>query len=258
MTDNPYTANFFRTDLARSYASAQRIVPLVMEFLRVRSVLDVGCGTGDFLRAFGEAGVADMLGLDGDYVPREQLAIDAGLFRPTDLARPFDLGRGYDLVVSLEVAEHLPPSAAEGFVASLVRHGSLVLFSAAIPGQGGTGHRNEQWQIYWAEAFARHGYHAYDVVRPAIWNIQEIASCYRQNTLVFATETAAAQSPRLSAARSLPPTMVNLVHPLVFIEHAARWQAAVAQQTSLHGPLHNAGSFDVDHMPDGKIVIRPK
>jgi len=199
-----------------------------------------------------------MLGLDGDYVPRDQLAIDGALFRSTDLAVPFDLGRVYDLVVSLEVAEHLPASAAEDFVASLVRHGSLVLFSAAIPGQGGTGHLNEQWQIYWVEAFARHGYRAYDVVRPAIWNIQEIASCYRQNTLVFATETAVAQSPKLSAVRSLPPTMVNLVHPLVYLEHAVQSQTSVAQLASLRGLLRQAGSFDVEHMPDGTIVIKPK
>ena len=258
MSDTPYTADFFRTDLARSDASARVIVPLMMTLLTVRSVLDVGCGRGDFLRAFGEAGVTDMLGLDGDYVPRDQLVIDPARFRPTDIARPFDLGRQYDLVLSLEVAEHLPASAAEGFVASLVRHASLVLFSAAIPGQGGTGHINEQWQTYWAELFARHGYRPYDVVRPVLWARPEVASCYRQNTLVFATETAAAKSSALTAARPLPPDMLNLVHPLVCMERRASAQAVASEHQSLLKLLQKADTFVVKHLPEGKIVIRPK
>src|SRR5579862_3100091 len=66
------------------------------------------------------------------------------------LDRPFNLGRSFDLAMSFEVAEHLPPDAAKGFVDSLTRLAPLVLFSAAIPFQGGVGHINEQWPEYWA------------------------------------------------------------------------------------------------------------
>src|SRR5262249_54594815 len=158
MSETPYTPEFFKTALGTSYASAQRIVPLVLALVPARSVLDVGCGTGHFLRAFREAGIADITGLDGDHVPRDQLVIEPHRFLPPNPSHGFDLKRRYHLVVSLEVAEHLPPASAEAFVAALVRHAPAVVFSAAIPFQGGTAHLNEQWQSYWAHLFARHGY----------------------------------------------------------------------------------------------------
>jgi ribosomal protein L11 methylase PrmA len=93
MTANPYTAEFFKTALDRSYASAQRILPLVLALMRVRSVLDVGCGTGHFLRAFQDLGVSDIAGIDGDYVPGDQLVIAPDRFRACELASGFDTGR---------------------------------------------------------------------------------------------------------------------------------------------------------------------
>src|ERR1700691_3190356 len=128
MTENPYTPDFFKTNLAHSYPSAKQIVSLVLEFLSIRSVLDVGCGTGYFLRAFIEAGVNEFAGVDGDYVPRDQLTIKPEAFHPVDLAGGFDLRRKFDLVVSLEVAEHLSADSADGFVDSLTKHSSVILF----------------------------------------------------------------------------------------------------------------------------------
>ena len=157
-----YTDRFYEVDLAGSFRSAQRIVPLLRSLIDPRSVLDVGCGNGAFLKAFSLAGVADILGVDGDYVPRERLLIDMANFRPTDLAKPLALGRRFDLVMSLEVAEHLPAAAAPSFVRSLVEHGDVVFFSAAVPGQRGANHVNEQWPSYWAKLFAAHG------MRPAV------------------------------------------------------------------------------------------
>ena len=110
---------------------------------------------------------------------------------PADRSRPttwrcFLLGRTFDLVQTLEVAEHLDEASADTFVDSLARHGDTILFSAAIPGQGGTHHVNEQWPSYWAEKFARAGYTAYDVIRPRIWADPQVQVWYRQNMLLFA------------------------------------------------------------------------
>ena len=90
-----------------------------------------------------------MTGVDGPYVDRCKLLIDAGDFHAADLAAPIDLGRQFDLVQSLEVAEHLPAAKAEQFVETLTAHGSRILFSAAVPGQGGENHINEQLPDYW-------------------------------------------------------------------------------------------------------------
>jgi SAM-dependent methyltransferase len=180
-----YTAAFF-DELARgTMESARAVVPLVNELLRPASVLDVGCGTGTWLAEWRRAGVSDLLGIDGDYVDRTVLQMSSDRFEPADLEQPFSLGRKFDLVQTLEVAEHLDEASANTFVESLARHGEAVLFSAAIPGQGGTHHVNEQWPSYWAEKFARAGYTAYDVIRPQIWTDPRIAVWYRQNILLF-------------------------------------------------------------------------
>jgi SAM-dependent methyltransferase len=180
-----YTAAFF-DELARgTMESARAVVPVVNELLRPGSVLDVGCGTGTWLAEWRRVGVSDLLGIDGDYVDRTVLQMSSDRFKPADLERSFSLGRKFDLVQTLEVAEHLDEASADTFVESLARHGEAVLFSAAIPGQGGTHHVNEQWPSYWAEKFARAGYTAYDIIRPQIWTNPRIAWWYRQNILLF-------------------------------------------------------------------------
>ncbi len=185
-TKAAYTADFFDLLARGTRGSARAVVPLVNELVRPASVLDVGCGVGTWLAEWDRAGVSDVLGIDGDYVDRTSLELPVDRFAPVDLQQSFSLGRKFDLVQTLEVAEHLDEAYADTFVESLVRHGETILFSAAIPGQGGTHHVNEQWPSYWAEKFARVGYTAYDIIRPQIWTDPQILVWYRQNILIFA------------------------------------------------------------------------
>jgi hypothetical protein len=89
------------------------------------------------------------------------------------------------MAISLEVAEHLPESCADQFVDALVRAAPIVVFSAAIPHQGGINHINEQLQSYWKEKFARHAYIAVDCIRPLVYRRSEVKVWYRQNTIVY-------------------------------------------------------------------------
>ena len=140
-----YGRRFFAKQATKSLESARVIVPIVTELLgECSSVLDVGCGVGSWLSAWRDAGVGDVMGLDGDYVQGLELVVPTECFSICDLTVPVDLGRRYDLVESVEVAEHLPIESADAFVASLTRHSDAVLFSAALPGQSGKGHLNEQ------------------------------------------------------------------------------------------------------------------
>lgn len=186
-----YTSNYYKEMEAPSAkAAAARIVPIVNNILPdIKSVLDVGCGTGHFLKTFQDSGVEDILGVDGDYVPRDQLVIPQDKFSPADLdiTEPFDLNRAFDLTVCLEVAEHLPEVSGGPIVQSLIRHAPVVLFSAAIPGQGGDGHVNCQWQSYWADLFFKLGYGVIDIIRPMIWVDKSVAWWYRQNILMYAS-----------------------------------------------------------------------
>jgi SAM-dependent methyltransferase len=186
-----YDAEFFRGLSSMARRSAAAMLDEIEPLTTPNSVLDVGCGVGSWLAEWRLRGVKDILGIDGTYVDRASLEIPDENFRPTDLSQlfePFDLGRQFGLVQSLEVAEHLEERNAAPFVASLVRHSDIVLFSAAVPRQGGEHHVNEQWPSYWIGLFAEHGYLPYDVIRPKIWNNQRIDWWYRQNTVLFSRE----------------------------------------------------------------------
>jgi hypothetical protein len=87
--------------------------------------------------------------------------------------------------MSLEVAEHIHPEAAAIFVDSLVRLAPVILFSAAIPGQGGVNHVNEQWSEYWVERFEQRGYEVIDCIRKKLWQNKGVLWSYAQNILLF-------------------------------------------------------------------------
>lgn len=207
-----YGDAFFSELEAVVESSARVVVPVVCKLLSPRSVLDVGCGRGTWLRIFREQGVADTIGIDGPHVAADTLEIPAETFIATDLTEPFDLGRRFDLAVSLEVGEHLDPEVAPAFVRSLVAHAPAVLFSAAIPLQGGPGHVNEAWQSEWANRFAAHGYSAIDAVRPVVWRDERVAYWYAQNTLLYVDETTRRSLDR-EADGDAP---FDIVHPEMF------------------------------------------
>lgn len=181
----PYNKKFYEAMASGSASSASVVVPLILELYEIKSVIDVGCGRGLWANAFFEHGIKDYLGIDGNYINLDDLIIPKGNFRATDLRNELDINRRFDLACSLEVAEHLPEACAASFVHSLVKLAPIVLFSAAIPGQGGTHHINEQWQSYWAAHFAIHGYLAADCIRPKIYANSSVNSWYQQNILVF-------------------------------------------------------------------------
>lgn len=143
-----YNEGFFQYLQEGSKRSAEQIVPILLELIQPQSVIDVGCGTGTWLSVFCEHGIEDIWGVDGDYVQEEALEIPKDRFLSHDLTKPLALDRKFDLAISLEVAEHLPCDSAEAFVDSLTQLAPVILFSAAIPFQGGVGHVNEQWQEY--------------------------------------------------------------------------------------------------------------
>lgn len=216
----------FYDDLAdTALPSARRMVPLVRALMPVASVVDVGCGTGGWLAAFRETGSEDVLGLDGGWVREDQLMIPPDRFQRCALTERLPVARRFDLALSLEVAEHIPIDLAPQFIAELVRLAPVVLFSAAIPDQGGLNHFNEQWPGYWADLFAEHGYSAIDTLRWQVWSDPDVTWWYKQNILLFASAEALAQNPKLAAARAASPPGAPLavVHPEKF--------AAVARKT---------------------------
>lgn len=215
-----YDRAFYQDRYARTLHSANAILDHVLELLPpVRRAVDLGCGVGTWLSVLRERGAEQVCGLDGAWVDLELLAIPRANFRQANLSQPIALDHRYDLAISLEVAEHLPPERAPGFVSDLCALSDFVLFAAAIPRQGGVHHVNEQWPDYWARLFVERGYEVHDVVRSCFWNDEKIPFWYKQNTFLF-VERGRRQELKLRTERvtALP---LRLVHPELFLERAA-------------------------------------
>lgn len=210
---NNYDPRFYDTIRDGCCASAAAVAPLVFDLVQPSTVIDVGCGQGWWALAFAELG-AEVVGIDGSYVtgsPLEQR------FIPHDLSRPLPthLAGRFDLAVSLEVAEHLPRARAASFVHELTELAPVVLFSAAIPGQGGTGHVNEQWPSYWAELFEANGYLVTGALRFQIWNDDRVENWYRQN-LLLAVGPGEYTEALTDLLRSPLAPVWPLVHPVLY------------------------------------------
>ncbi len=229
-----YSRQFYMDIHLGAYRSAKEVVPSVLELLRPRSVVDVGCGIGSWLAVFREHGITDVLGLDGANVDLGLLQIPREQFLAADLAQPLHLDRQFDLAMALEVAEHLAEDRAATFIASLVKLAPVVLFSAAVPNQGGHHHVNEQWPGYWVNHFARHGYLVLDCLRDKVWLNDRVDWWYSQNMLLFCSPQALVHSARLQ--RELAFTQaprLSMVHPKMFLQAVAVIQDLRRQVASL-------------------------
>lgn len=173
------------------------IVSILLHLFKPQSVLDVGCGIGTFLKRFKMEGVPEILGLDGPWVDKELLFqnIAPSEFIEQDLSKPWTLKTTYDLVLSLEVAEHIEPEYADTFIRNLVSSGKIIIFSAAVPDQGGQNHLNEQWLSYWKEKFLKHDFIIHDVLKPLFWNNPHIFFWYKQNMVVVTHKDFMFQNP---------------------------------------------------------------
>lgn len=175
MTTELYGPAFFAGRSPNVQASAALIAPIVTELVQPRSVVDLGCGQGEWLQAFD----ADLkMGVD-------IAAPDGPGYARLDLTEPFYLGWLFDLIICLEVAEHLPESAEETLMQTISQHGDTVLFSAAVPGQEGTGHINLRPHEHWHGHFHQYGYQMADVIRPRIANDSRVSPWYRNNTFLY-------------------------------------------------------------------------
>lgn len=178
-----YNDSFFKYLNSGSSKSAELIIPLILDQLSIQSVLDVGCGQGAWLSIWQKYGIKNIFGIDGNYV--NNLLIDEQYFLPHNLDNAFVLESKFDLVQCLEVVEHLPKDKSRIIIESLIRHGDVVLFSAATKGQGGDNHINEQSYEYWRSIFYEYDYVPIDFIRPIIRNVNGIEPWYSYNIILY-------------------------------------------------------------------------
>lgn len=169
--------------------AAHEIVPFIINLLNPKSILDVGCGTGTWIKILNEYSDIEVIGIESPSIQLNNLIIPHSQILTHDLSQPFALNRMFDLIICLEVAEHLPPSTAQDFIKTLVNHSNTIIFSAAIPYQGGQNHLNERPVEYWFNLFRLQNFHVYDPFRSVFWDNPKVEWWYKQNMFLFSKTT---------------------------------------------------------------------
>jgi 2-polyprenyl-3-methyl-5-hydroxy-6-metoxy-1,4-benzoquinol methylase len=185
--DAVYTQRYFSAESDMTVPTAGAVVDELLKAFNPRTLLDVGCGTGVYIREFRARGIS-ALGVEGSSHAIASAVCEAGAITQHDLRQPLHLEKRFDLVVCFEVAEHLPAAFAGVLAQSILRHGRDVAFSAAQPGQGGVDHINEQTSEYWIACFTQQGAvfdrDATDALRRAFRD-REVVWWLPRNVLVF-------------------------------------------------------------------------
>lgn len=162
------------------------IFPDCDERLTRYSVLDLGCGNGYLLEAFGPR--YRIMGVEAALAALEFMApaVRNCAFMH-DLTQPGVAVGRYDLVICTEVAEHLPPESEDTLLRTIFNCSKKWLyFSAATPGQGGEGHLNEQTHEYWINRFRALGYRYDEALTRSLRSVvgSEL-SWLRDNSMIF-------------------------------------------------------------------------
>jgi SAM-dependent methyltransferase len=163
--------------------SAKEIVPYIKELINPLSVIDIGCGLGQWLKVFKDEGITDVVGIDGYHVKLSDLYIDKNEFIPWDISHidKISIKRRFDLCLCLEVAEHIDSKYSLSLINSLISFSDVIIFSAAIPNQTGENHINEQFPDYWRNIFSKFDYVFLDPFRSKYWKNDKVNWWYCQN-----------------------------------------------------------------------------
>ncbi len=234
-----YPNAYYETMRTETAGSAKAIVEHVYRLAEPRSVIDMGCGVGIWLKAFQDKGVQDVMGLEGDWLDIKQSVIDPVSIRRWDLKRVYQPEKRFDLAISLEVGEHLPQLESDALVESLTLCAPLVMFGAAIPYQVGVDHVNEQWPSFWKERFERRGYLCVDAIRPVFWSNPDVKIWYKQNTFLYVHRDSLADYPSLAPYYRPDSNMIDAVHPDIFL-----------RQVSYRHPLHVSYKDTLRYFPE--------
>ena len=162
----------------------REIVPVIIEYFKIKSLIDVGGGIWAFTRVFQDFWV-NAVCVDWPRVDKSKLFIDEKFFIERNFEQYNEFWEKYDLALSLEVAEHLSSNAAESFVKTLCNCSDYVIFSAAFPYQWWQNHINEQPPQYREKIFNQEWFEICDCFRHLIRDNKKIPWRYRNNIFLY-------------------------------------------------------------------------
>ena len=205
-----YTQEYYQKHLSGAITSAQVILSIISSFYIPSTVLDLGCGVGAWLNVAKKIFNSKVLGVDQHNFSDMNMLILPDEYIVHNLEKPFFLKCKFDLAISLEVAEHIDGKYADIIIESLCNHSDAILFSAALPMQGGTGHINEKPCSYWAERFAQFDYSPLDCLRPQIWDNSDVEVWYKNNSILFVSQEKKRELERQIPKYNYP---LDIIHP---------------------------------------------
>ena len=156
--DKIYNEHFFKRTKRMEMPSAQAVAHILIKHFHPKSIIDIGCGVGIYLKEF-ENNNVDIIGFDS-----AAAALNGSLvgnkIKLHDLCKPLTLNKSFDLCLCIEVAEHLKPECGDILLETLTGLSQNIVFTAATPGQGSEeiGHINEQSHEFWINAFEQMGF----------------------------------------------------------------------------------------------------
>lgn len=213
MICNGYNNEFYDKHYEGSYQSAYIILSYIKNYLKVNSIIDFGCGAGTWCLAAKNLGVSMIYGIDSNSLSRAQSNDCTINYIQSDIGKKMPLLPKFDLTISVEVGEHISENDSDAYITNLVNASNIILFSAAVPGQEGLHHINEQPLSYWVKKFKKHHFELVDSLRGVFWNNSSVEIWYRNNIVFFAHEESVSW---LTNALPKPQPIVDFIHPQLF------------------------------------------
>lgn len=205
-----YDESYYRKHEKGSYNSAITILEYILSFYKFNSLIDLGCGMGTWCKAASDLGVENILGLDQHVYEQQYMLISDKNYIRFNLKNKLNGYGPFDIAISVEVAEHIDNTYVDSFIRNVCSQSNVVLFSAALPFQGGTGHINEKRCSFWKQKFNKYGYEIIDCIRPHFWDDQNIEIWYRNNCVLFVKNHMYSEFVT-KIPKDMPP--LDIIHP---------------------------------------------
>ncbi len=214
-----YINNFFLKHRPLTISSAKKIIKLFPNNFNPKSILDIGCGTGEWIQTFKDRySSCKFTGIDGHWIKSDDLICKDFNFFTIDLSSELYLeifNKKYDLICCLETITDLTEQKGEDLIKKICEITDMCLFSSGTPIQTHGPHKNRQWQSYWHNLFAQNEFIALDFIRPKTWNDSDVGPWYSQNCFLFVKKSWLKNNQEwqnLSLNHQFP---IDIVHPKV-------------------------------------------
>ena len=185
-----YTNFFYKSVSSRSEEVSNKVLThLFKSAIQIKSIKDVGCGEGEWFNSkVLNEGKYDLFAYDlpeAIALAKSKSKIDIK-FHPINLEFiEINIFADTDVTIFTEVAEHLTEECAKKIINFICDTSKIVIFSGAIPGQGGYNHINEQPLKYWIQLFEVNNFIPVDFLRPIIREEKSVPFYYRNNLFLF-------------------------------------------------------------------------